>query len=134
MKHYIYILVVSAVFVAYAVVFDTFPRSTVSELERRTLATFPDFTSEKLRDGSFTREVSSWFSDSEPYRDDLMALSMYIKGYMGLAKSDDDVTFHASADDIYTLRQLRDSRVAHHQAAVYGIDIRVLRQNRGRRD
>ena len=98
MKHYIYILVVSAVFVAYAVVFDTFPRSTVSELERRTLATFPDFTSEKLRDGSFTREVSSWFSDSEPYRDDLMALSMYIKGYMGLAKSDDDVTFHASAD------------------------------------
>ena len=98
MKHYIYILVVSAVFVAYAVVFDTFPRSTVSELERRTLATFPDFTPEKLRDGSFTREVSSWFSDSEPYRDDLMALSMYIKGYIGLAKSDDDVTFHASAD------------------------------------
>lgn len=86
------------VFIAFTVVFDTFPRSTVSELERRELAVFPDFTPEKLRDGSFTREVSSWFSDSEPFRDDLMALSMYIKSYMGLAKSDDDVTFHVSAD------------------------------------
>lgn len=98
MKHYIYILVVSSVFIAYAVVFDTFPRSTVSTLERRTLAVFPRFTLEKLRDGSFTHEVSSWFSDSEPYRDDLMTLSMWIKGNMGLAKSEDNVTFHASAD------------------------------------
>ena len=86
------------VFVAFTVVFDTFPRSTVSELERRELAVFPEYTSEKLCDGSFTREISSWFSDSEPFRDDLMALSMYIKSYMGLAKSEDDVTFHASKD------------------------------------
>ena len=98
MKHYIYITFVGAVFIAFAVVFDTFPRSTVSELERRELAAFPEYSPEKLRDGSFAREISSWFSDSEPYRDDLMALSMYIKGYMGLPKSDDDVTFQASAD------------------------------------
>ena len=98
MKHYIYITLMTIVFVAFTVVFDTFPRSTVSELERRELAVFPEYTSEKLCDGSFTREISSWFSDSEPFRDDLMALSMYIKSYMGLAKSEDDVTFHASKD------------------------------------
>lgn len=98
MKHYVYITFMTVVFIAFAVVFDTFPRSTVSELERRELATFPEYSMEKLRDGSFTGEISSWFSDSEPYRDDLMALSMYIKSYMGLAKSEDDVTFHASAD------------------------------------
>ena len=30
MKHYIYIAVIALVFLAFAVVFDTFPRSTVS--------------------------------------------------------------------------------------------------------
>lgn len=98
MKHYIYITIIAVVFIGFTVVFDTFPRSTVSELERRELAAFPEYSSEKLRDGSFTREISSWFSDSEPFRDEFMALSMYIKSYMGLAKSEDDVTFHASSD------------------------------------
>ena len=35
MKHYIYIVVISLIFLVFAVVFDTFPRSTVSELEKR---------------------------------------------------------------------------------------------------
>ena len=68
MKNYIYIVIVAVVFLAFALVFDTFPRSTVSELEKRELATFPEFTWERLADGSFTSDVSTWFSDSEHYR------------------------------------------------------------------
>ena len=48
MKHYIYITLMTIVFVAFTVVFDTFPRSTVSELERRELAVFPEYTSENF--------------------------------------------------------------------------------------
>ena len=76
-KTYITLLVL--LYAAITIVFDTFPRSTISELEKRELATFPQFSLEKLASGDFTREVSSWFSDSEPYRDHLMALSMHIK-------------------------------------------------------
>lgn len=94
-----YIVLFGLLFAAFTVVFDTFPRSTVSELEKRELAEFPTFSIEKLFDGSFTSEVSSWFSDSEPYRDNLMALSMEIKDLIRLQVDDEEsVTFHASAD------------------------------------
>ena len=80
MKHYIYIAVIALVFLAFAVVFDTFPRSTVSELEKRELATFPEFSWERLADGSFTSDVSTWFSDSEPFRDVFMQkTSFYLR-------------------------------------------------------
>ena len=95
----IYIIILGTLFAAFVVVFNTFPRSKVSELEKRELATFPEFTFEKLFDGSFTSDVSSWFSDSEPFRDELMALSMNTKEWIKLKTSDEEqVTFHASND------------------------------------
>ena len=98
MKHLntLYIACISLIAVAFVVVFDTFPRSTVSQLEKRELAVFPDFTIEKLFDGSFTRDVSSWFSDSEPYRDGFMTLSMKLKDIIRINVGDDNVTFHAA--------------------------------------
>ena len=40
----IYIIILGVLFAAFVVVFNTFPRSQVSELEKRQLATFPEFT------------------------------------------------------------------------------------------
>jgi len=94
------------VFAAFALVFDTFPRSRFSELEKRELTRFPDFSVVKLMDGSFTKEVSSWFSDSQPYRDRFMLLSMYIKDAITLVTSDEDVKFHAPE----TVKTQDDSR------------------------
>lgn len=76
--HKYYIVLVTLAFSCIAVVFLTFPRSKYSELEKRDLAKFPEYSPEKLRDNSFTKEISSWFSDSEPYRDELMTLSMKV--------------------------------------------------------
>lgn len=83
------------VFATIAVVFDTFPRTTVSQLEKRELASFPAFSWENVADGSFTSKVSSWFSDSEPFRDELMTLSMQIKDLIGIAPTEDNIKFHA---------------------------------------
>ena len=94
-----YIALFALLFIAFAVVFNTFPRSTFSELEKRELATFPEFTTEKLFDGSFTSEVSSWFSDSEPFRDHFMALSMQIKDIIRLNTGKEHITFHAAEPD-----------------------------------
>ena len=94
----LFIVVIALVYGAFTIVFDTFPRSTISELERRELATFPAFSWEKLADGSFTRDVSSWFSDSEPYRDHFMQLSMTIKDLIALKTGgEEQVKFHAAA-------------------------------------
>ena len=87
-------------FVALAFVFDTMPRSTYSELEKRELASFPSFSWEKLFAGDFTKEINIWFSDSEPYRDVFMMASMEEKNLLQLHIGDDEnqITFHASAD------------------------------------
>ena len=91
-----YILLFGLLFAAFAVVFNTFPRSTFSELEKRELAVFPEFSTEKLFDGSFTSEVSSWFSDSEPFRDRFMWLSMQVKDLIRLDTGEENITFHAA--------------------------------------
>ncbi len=94
----IYITIVSTAFAAMTIVFATFPRSTYSELEKRELATFPEWSTEALFSGQFTKDVSAWFSDSEPYRDFFMTQSMKIKDYMKISLSDEDITIHASED------------------------------------
>ena len=93
-----YIIIVCLVFAAFAVVFNTFPRPAYSELEKRELAAFPSFSAERLADGTFTGQVSSWFSDSEPFRDRFMQLSMAVKDLEHITTGDDNITFHASAD------------------------------------
>ena len=95
-----YLIIVGLAFVALAIIFDTLPRPRVSELEKRELATFPEFSLDKLASGKFTAEVSSWFSDSEPFRDQFMSVSMLFKQWIALnTGSDDQITFHAADDE-----------------------------------
>ena len=94
-----YLLIVGLVFAAFAVVFDTFPRSTFSPLEKRDLATFPSFTMDRLLSGAFTKDVSTWFSDSEPYRDHFMQMSMETKHALSFNRGEENVTFHAATPD-----------------------------------
>lgn len=92
-----YTYIIGLLFAMGTVVFCAFPRSTYSQIEKRDLATLPEFTFEKLFSGSYTRDVSAWFSDTEPYREQLMALSMYINDKKGMAvQGEDNITFHAS--------------------------------------
>lgn len=95
------VTVMMAVFVA---VFCFLPRSTYSELERRDLLRFPEFSWDRLRDGSFTQGVSNWFSDSEPFRDVLMRGSMELKSLMAF-KTKSAVTFHAAQESSETMTE-----------------------------
>jgi len=96
-KLYVIVIVLACVLVT--VVFDTFPRSERSELEKRRLASFPRFTFDRLWSGDFTKEVSLWFSDSEPFRDDIMAFSMNLKKLEGVKTGDDNISFIAAEKD-----------------------------------
>ena len=93
----IYITLMAAAWIALAVVFNFLPRSTWSQLEKRQLASFPEFSSEALWSGKYTQAISNWYSDTEPFRDVFMAVSMEEKAALALSVSDDDVKFHAAA-------------------------------------
>ena len=81
-------------FAAFTVTFDFLPRSTFSELEKRDLKTFPEFSWKSFSDGSFTEGINSWFSDTEPFRDFFSSISMSVKGMQKLnIGGDDQVSF-----------------------------------------
>ena len=82
-----YVIITSAAFAVMFAVLNFFPRSTFSERERRDLAHFPDISSAKLTDGSFTRDISHWYSDSEPFRDGFLSVSELFDHYKGITIS-----------------------------------------------
>lgn len=94
-KSLTYVVVVCAVFMAMAIVMDMFPRSKYSELEQRDLTTFPEFSFNSLFSGEYTAAITSWFSDTEPYRDRFMKLSMQVKDARKMSFGDEQLTFHA---------------------------------------
>ena len=53
-----YIAIISAIFLAIAVVFNFLPRTKYSVLEKRDLKTFPEYSIDKLSNGTFTKEIS----------------------------------------------------------------------------
>lgn len=104
----LYIFIIALVCLAGTIVFDAFPRSTVSELEKRRLAAFPRFSMDRLLSGDFTKEISLWFSDSEPFRDEIMGFSMNIKKFEGVKTDDDNVSFIAADKDAAQVEEVEE--------------------------
>lgn len=94
-----YLWIVGLVFAILTVVFVFFPRSKYSALEKRDLTEFPDISEYTDRPDKYTAAVSSWFSDTEPYRDQLMTLSMSIRAAMrgDFRPEEESVTFRPAA-------------------------------------
>ena len=96
-SNHLYVTLMALAFAAGAVVFDFLPRPTFSPLERRELAQRPTFTWQKLFGGQYTEELSHWFSDTQPFRDELMAASMVLKDWLALSLGDENIKFHGAA-------------------------------------
>lgn len=67
-------------------------RPTRSESEKRNLAQFPEFTVDALVSGSYFDDISTWFSDTFPGREDWLLLSAKIEEYHG----DADIIIHGN--------------------------------------
>ena len=59
-----------------------------SEIEKRDLARFPNFSVESLSTGDFTRGIETWFSDTFPFRDAFVGLSSVIDESHGIRVDD----------------------------------------------
>lgn len=60
-------------------------RPKVSEAEKRPLARFPEFSFSSLFSGEYLSGISSWFSDTVPFRDALVGLNSKIQHLLGTA-------------------------------------------------
>ena len=58
-------------------------RPSYSEEEKRELAKFPEYSAETLADGSYFSGISLWFSDTFPFREQLVALNAAVESLHG---------------------------------------------------
>ncbi|MDE6595780.1 MAG: hypothetical protein K2K44_07215, partial [Oscillospiraceae bacterium] len=79
----IYVVITMTLFAAVGLSMFIFPRSTESELEKRELAKFPKFSFKAFANGEFTQSLNTYFSDTVPFRDDLMVISSTIRNMTG---------------------------------------------------
>lgn len=59
------------------------PRPTVSESEKRNLATFPEFTWDAYRSGKYTEDISYFFNDTVPFRDTFKSIGAGFRSLFG---------------------------------------------------
>jgi hypothetical protein len=100
-RKYFYVLIVLVtvlVFLSLSIIF--LPRPERSETENRPLAPFPTFSAESYLDGSFTRELTLWFADTVPFRDQLLKLSSRLREFEGIRQ--DNIKFHGNVQIVAT--------------------------------
>lgn len=82
------IILFFVVLFAIAVVsFLLFLRPTYSESEKRTLAVFPSFSVEALLSGDYFADIDTWFSDTFPYREEMVQINGKIQSLYGIRKN-----------------------------------------------
>ncbi len=72
------------------------PRPATSEIEKRELAKFPEFSFESYFKGEFTSGITSYFSDTVPFRENLLSAANHITSLMGVKV--DNATFHGAVE------------------------------------
>ena len=77
-----------------------FARPKTSEKEKRSLAKYPSFTMKTFLDGEYFSDVSTWYSDTYPFRDALVSADQKLKGLYGIESKTMMVGEEKKADEI----------------------------------
>lgn len=72
------------VIISVCILFFVLPKKETSEIERRELVSFPEFTFENLADGSYTDNITKYVSDNFIMRDELVKLSYTLEDLRGI--------------------------------------------------
>lgn len=85
--------VIAVFYIAFIAYLVFFPRSTVSEIENRTLAEFPTFTLASYLSGDYTSDIATWYDDTVPNRDNLKNVGYTFTNLFGLTSSTSSITY-----------------------------------------
>lgn len=88
------IAVILGVIATAAVLLAVLPRPKTSELEKRELAPMPEFSAKALFSGEYFSDIAEHFSDTVPFRKQLVVLNSRMKKAMGISSP----TFYGTVD------------------------------------
>ena len=83
------VLILLVVFGLTSLFLIVFPRSTESQIEKRKLATFPQFSFGSYFSGEFTKQVAEYYDDTVPFRDSFKTAGYNFKSIFGLHTADE---------------------------------------------
>lgn len=66
------------------ILFFCMPKQKISVYENRNLAQFPNFTKEKLMNGTYLDSVDLYYADNFPFRDDFVRFSKWMEEHRGI--------------------------------------------------
>ncbi|MGI6256200.1 MAG: DHHW family protein [Acutalibacter sp.] len=59
-------------------------RPTKSDMEKRELTEFPEFSVQSLASGEFTKGIDTWFADTFPLRDVFFQVNGWVQSFYGV--------------------------------------------------
>jgi len=74
----------AALFIISIIAFIIPLRPTHSASEKRDLAKFPEFSIAALTSGSYFDDISTWFSDTFPFREGIVEVKGFLEGWQGI--------------------------------------------------
>lgn len=77
-----------------------FVRPSESIVEKRTLSKFPKFTISSFLDGSYFSDISTWYSDTYPARDKLIAMNQSLQSTYGIESDTQMIGGNKKGDEI----------------------------------
>lgn len=101
----LFICVITALF---TLSLDIPDRPSFSENEKRSLASFPEFSLESLSSGKYFSDIDTWFSDTFPFRDNIIEYSSKVKKLLGMSSSIHNFSEN-QADEIPDVTEVTDS-------------------------
>ena len=81
---FISISVIVPVYLSLVICMLVMPRSTISNIEKRELAKFPEFSWESYWSGEYTDGIKNYFDDTVPYRDTLKQAASRLTKFLGI--------------------------------------------------
>ena len=76
--------VIVPVYITIVALLLVLPRSTISMMEKRELATFPKFSWESYFSGEYTAAIANYFDDTVPFRDTLKQAGSQLTNFWGI--------------------------------------------------
>lgn len=89
-----------------------FARPKTSEKEKRSLAKYPSFTMKTFLNGEYFSDVSTWYSDTYPFRDALVSADQKLKGLYGIESKTMMVGEEKQADEIPDVNDATEATTA----------------------
>lgn len=104
----LFVLVMAAGFALGCIFFTMRPER--SELEKRELTKFPEYTAERFIDGEFCSGVETWFADTFPFREHLLTAQQNLQSFYGIRTN--TISTAATGDDVPDIDSLLESLAA----------------------